>query len=175
MVADRTDRTDSARVAKSIRKLQPARAFLLGLVLPGSGQIYNGEAWKLPIIVGTFLYLTHELRVHNQLHGYAQKGLTYIQDEVKGTENPFIWSESGLESRIRFYRRLRDFDLILLSLAYVLQAAEAYVSAHLSTFDVQPNLTHIVPFYDKIAGKGAVFGLACHFPITYSHRSFAHE
>ena len=40
---------DGAIMFKSDKKPDPAKATVYSLLLPGLGQIYNGEAWKLPI------------------------------------------------------------------------------------------------------------------------------
>ena len=156
--------------------LNPARAFLLGLVVPGSGQVYNKQVWKLPVLLATFFLLGYNLNYQHQLYSYTAAALSYEQDMNPLTQNPWHTNQSNLERRLQFFRRQRDLAILLLPAAYILQAAEAYVAAHLSTFDVSNDLTFkTVPFYKQVPDKGMVFGIALRIQFVYVHKKKRHE
>ena len=156
------------------RAINPDQALLIGLALPGSGQIYNGETWKLPVVIGTGLTLAYILHVEHKLYTYTRTAFEFISDENEDTINPFpTRSRESLEGSMNRHQRNRDFYIILSSVAYILQAAEAYVGAHLLRFNVDKNLiqqpesltfsTFSVPRYDA----PPIYGLKVHIPLIY--------
>lgn len=122
----------------------PRKALLLSAVVPGAGQAYNKQYWKLPLVYGglaAFGYLFYDnRRVYNRLK------TEYI---ARVDEDPATTGEPGLaglsDANVRFFRdkyRSQSEQLGLgFVVTYLLTGAEAYVGAHLKTFDVSDDLS----------------------------------
>lgn len=119
----------------------PTKAVLLSL-LPGAGQIYNGQAWKIPIIYGalggvgyfTYTYYTQmkafkdeylSRRAGNepQLEGYTNYPVTSIYNLYQSNNKSF-----------------QTFVLITVAV-YGLNLIDAYVFGHLYDFQVSDDLS----------------------------------
>jgi hypothetical protein len=108
----------------------PTLALLMSAVVPGAGQVYNGEWWKVPILyalLGGFGYGAYE---QNQRYQEAVGNLNIALAE----------GNAGDEVRWRrsrdFYRDDRDKWIVYMGLTYVANLIDAYISAHLFDFDV---------------------------------------
>ena len=160
---------------KPSRNIDPDQALLIGLALPGSGQVYNGESWKLPAVLGTAITLAYLVNMEHKLYIYTKTAFEFVSDENEDTVNPFpTRSRESLEGNMNRYRRNRDFYIILSGVAYFLQAAEAYVGAHLLRFNINKALTPssksltFSSFNAPRYGAPPIYGLNIHIPLTYS-------
>lgn len=133
----------------------PKLAGWLSAGLPGAGQVYNGQWWKVPIVYGGAATLVY-------FHNFNKKERDLFQKEYRlrlngDLPNPETdpdryntwgrWNESQLLSARNYYRRNVEFMYILGGLLYLLNIVDAVVFAHLATFDVSDNLTmRIEPF-----------------------------
>jgi hypothetical protein len=148
-------RLDSMAVADTLLKPKwnrPTKALMLGLIVPGGGQLYNKKYWKLPILyagIGAAAYfwisnqsghsefkkkyaLEYELLEANPAHNIA-----YYSDRT----DYFYSSINQLSSERDNFRRYRDLAVAGSIAFYVLSLLDAYVDAHLSNFDLSPNLS----------------------------------
>ncbi len=149
----------------------PNRAAALSLLLPGSGQVYNKKYWKLPLVYGAlgglgFLIVdsTKDYRTFRDAY------LAVVDDDIL-TENPFpTLSESSLLTiRDRFNKR-RQQGIIFFSLAWILNSVDAFVDAHLASFDVSEDISmHVNPEGIRVGGTNA-FGVGIHF--TYQTNKY---
>jgi hypothetical protein len=144
----------------------PKRATRLALI-PGGGQIYNRDYWKLPIVYvafggGLYAYYLNSLKYRDYLNAY--KSFYDLDKDSKnyGKERPEM-VDSTVLVRVRnllntnseylparrdqaargknYWRRNRGFSLIVTGLIYSLSIIEANVAAHLKTFDLSDDLT----------------------------------
>ena len=124
------------------KEVLPARASLYSALLPGLGQIYNGDYWKLPIIYGGFIACTFFISNNNaQFQRYS-----YIYREINNPSDPdniidFGISSSQASSRKDTYRRWRDYSVLATLGVYVFNIIDANVSAHMYDFDVSEDIT----------------------------------
>ena len=117
----------------------PRKAMLYSAVLPGMGQAYNKKYWKLPIVYGGFYALTWVAFTYNDLYNeYKAELYEVVRDPAYIP--PSGYTETQLRSVTEFYRRQRDFFLILDGMWYLLQMVDAHVDAHLRDFDLNPQL-----------------------------------
>jgi hypothetical protein len=67
---------------------------------------------------------------------------------------------------IDFYRRKRDFTLVLMGLGYLLQIVDAHVDAHLKEFKYNPNLKKVslAPMVNQDNMTGRTTGMS----LTYT-------
>jgi hypothetical protein len=122
-------------------KHSPSRAALYSAVLPGLGQMYNKKNafWKLPIVVGGGIALGMSIAWNNREH-LRWKDAYF--DKLKGIK-PSNLPDLSLEGYNRIqkkYARDRDFLILLTLGAHGLQVLDAFVEAHLKTFNVDDNL-----------------------------------
>lgn len=126
---------------KSNREPLPGRATLYSVLLPGLGQIYNGELFKVPIYWGGMLVSVHLLvnnhnnymrfkRIHNEA--------TSTDPEISG--NVPINGETAKWYR-DVYRRYRDYSIVATALVYLLQVIDANVFAYMHDFEVNDDIT----------------------------------
>lgn len=132
----------------------PQRALWLSFVIPGGGQIYNRKYWKLPIFYGGFLGCMYAFTWNQQMYmDYSQAYLDIMDDNPNTNSYIDMFPPSyDIESNIsRFqtvfknrkdrYRRWRDLSTFCLIGVYALSIIDAYVDAHLSVFDISPDLS----------------------------------
>ncbi len=146
-----TIRTDSAVVGKksdtkhtkkkfSFRKMsKPKKAFILSMVLPGAGQLYNGQWYKVPVIYGGIVGLVYLLKDNKDK--YERLREAYILS-LKGEthEFPQFSSDALLFYRRKYFKKM-ELSYIGLGALYLLNGIDAFVSAHLLTFDVSDDLS----------------------------------
>ncbi|MBX3100941.1 MAG: hypothetical protein KF690_00375 [Bacteroidetes bacterium] len=109
----------------------PNRAALYSLILPGAGQIYNRDWWKVPLVWGG-------VGAAGYFIVYNHREFTRYRQLTETTEEPLRLQYRALRD---YHRRNRDFTILLTALGYALVAVEAYVDAHLYYFDVSDNLS----------------------------------
>ncbi|WP_436516708.1 DUF5683 domain-containing protein [Ekhidna sp. To15] len=131
---------EDAELFEEISELNPQRAALLSAILPGMGQVYNSQYWKVPIVLAGVLTFGHFINYNNKVyHGLRNAALL----SSKGLTNPYasiISTESSLVRSRDVFRRNRDFLIILGSAFYILQIVDAHVSAHLEEFKINDKL-----------------------------------
>ena len=134
----------------STRTHSPEGALWRALVLPGWGQIYNRQYWKVPFVyagLGGFAALAHFMNEryllyrHAYLYAIAPDRYPQYRDEGERFRTVIEAGRADLLRQYRDrYRRNRDLSYIALGLWYGLTVLDAYVHAHLYDFDVSENL-----------------------------------
>ena len=117
----------------------PGRATIYSLLLPGLGQFYNGEYWKIPVYwtclmtAGYFLY-TNDVNY---------KRFKYIHNQATTEGSGYTGSISGETAKYYrdIYRRYRDYSIVGTVLVYMLQVIDANVFAYMHDFEVTDDLS----------------------------------
>ncbi|WP_215238759.1 DUF5683 domain-containing protein [Dyadobacter helix] len=150
----------------------PRTATLLALI-PGGGQIYNRDYWKLPIIylgIGGGLYAFHlnSIKYNDYLSAYKSFYDLNKDSPTYGQVLPGITSDSTRTVRIRnlfatsseykqgnldqvkrgknYWRRNKNLSIVVAVLIYGLTIIETNVAAHLKTFDLTDDISmHVEP------------------------------
>ncbi|MDP4199661.1 MAG: DUF5683 domain-containing protein [Bacteroidota bacterium] len=124
----------------------PLEAILLSAAIPGAGQAYLDQWWKVPIIWGLgggFLYGAY---IQNFRYHYTQDTITNAY--ARHTPGDSLWAMRNEPVR-EFYRDDRDKWWIYVGLTYIATLLDAYIAANLYDFDVSnPSPTPIGSFYD---------------------------
>lgn len=158
-------------VKDSVKKHDPRIATRRSAILPGWGQAYNKQYWKIPLAygiiaipVGTYIYNNNTYK--KLKFAYEAR---YKQAQGDPSDVPFIDPElTGLsiDNLINYrnaYRRDRDYSVLFFLLAWGFQVVDATVFAHLKEFDVSNNLSmQLRPRLDPIsrnAGLSLTFQL----------------
>ncbi len=160
---------------KAKPKHDPRKATFRSAVLPGWGQAYNREYWKIPIVYGVLAipastYLYNSKYYKRMKTGYqALYAATYLKDssmlsqvsqKVKRKDGTFF-DLATYQSYRNSYKRDKDYSLLWFILLWGVNVADATVFGHLKDFDVSDDLTlHINPSFvpnTKAAGLSFVF------------------
>jgi len=126
-------------------KGKPGRAAFYGLIIPGGGQIYNRDWWKLPIAYGIEGFLVY--RIINTTSNYNAYQDAYLE-MLKGERTEFNgFTSVDAVKRVRDgYRKEKEFSYIYFLGGRLLVLFEAFIDRHLSEFDVSDDLSiNIVP------------------------------
>ncbi len=133
---------DHVELFTEISTLNPKRAAILSAVLPGLGQVYNKQYWKVPLIIGGGVLFGHYIKYQDRLYHSFRSALIAETDKDLRTENPFSpLSEATLATNVNKLRRDRDYLMILTSFFYLLNIVDAHISAHLHEFQINDELS----------------------------------
>ena len=124
---------------QSDTKPDPGKATIYSILLPGLGQIYNGELYKVPIYWGGLLVSTHCLMNNNRNY----KRFKRIHNEATTPGSGYTESISGETAKWYrdVYRRYRDYSIVATALVYVLQVMDANVFAYMHDFEVNDDIS----------------------------------
>jgi len=127
----------------------PRKASLYSAILPGMGQAYNKNYWKIPIIYGGFFALGYAVNYYDDRYKTFRKELFTLLEEG-GSTTPLGLSEDQVRSLVDKSRRERDFYMIMTGVLYLLQVAEAHIDAHLKEFKLNPDLkVSVEPMFER--------------------------
>lgn len=119
----------------------PTKAWHRSAFVPGLGQIYNRQYWKVPIIYTgfTLLYLMYRFNADNYdeflaLAKYSQQGTAPkpgdkyydIYQRIQGNSGV---NQQALTDATRSYARYRDLAVIIFVAGWGIQTIDAYVDA----------------------------------------------
>lgn len=163
----------------SLQKHSPRKAAYYSLMLPGLGQAYNRQYWKMPFVYGglgavVFFIRYYHVRYQDFLWPYyfSYDGTTGKQ--LRTEAEVFLRSQNQTRTLTLdqitkgkdFYRRYRDLNLLLVVGVWALAAVEANVSAHLKTFDMSEDLSfRFEPDTYNNSFTGQVYGVKVVVPI----------
>jgi hypothetical protein len=151
---------DSVRITINQSKVKdPKTATLLSAIVPGAGQVYNGKAWKVPMIYSGFAANIYFIDFNGRRYTIFREAL---QQFDKGIPNSFPnLNRDGLVRNVNFWRRNRDLNYFLFIGIYALNIIDAHVDAHLSAFDVSDDLSlRFEPSFETLSAGGNIFGLS---------------
>lgn len=141
----------------------PTSVLYKSMIIPGWGQIVNKQIWKVPIVYGLLgglgwysVYTTKNY--HDYRAAYYNLNEEADNDFRFGPTPDYISEDANLEQLrdIRnTYRNRRDQIYIGLVLAYGLNIIDAYVFAHMRSFDVSENLSMRPQIKPGIPGQAA--------------------
>ena len=144
----------------------PRKATLASLILPGLGQVYNRQYWKVPIVMGGVMGCVYAITWNNKTYQDYRTAYYDIMIDSRNDPNgerPETWSESwqvyipssvdpatqlhnstfqnNLKRNKDYFRRYRDLSYIVGVAIYFIILADAYVDAQMFDFDVSPDLS----------------------------------
>ncbi len=167
----RRARRDSIIFAKHVyftdSSFSPRKATIRSALLPGWGQIYNKQYWKLPFVYAA-IGITAGFYISNRAT-YREFRNAYILEVVDSlpSTDPRIpaelqaYSVNSLKFNRDNFRKYSDLSIIAFFLAWGVNVIDATVTAHLKQFDVSDNLTlKINPNMNFLKQPGLTFTLA---------------
>ncbi|MEO6830971.1 MAG: DUF5683 domain-containing protein [Chitinophagaceae bacterium] len=141
----------------------PKKSALYSAILPGAGQFYNRQYWKIPVIyvgigVATYFLVDNSTQYQRYRRAYISRiNNPNFQDEFTG-----IRSEGDLKILQDFYKKNLDMTVLFTTIGYMLQVMDALAFAHLKNFDISKNISlKMQPLVLPNGGVG--MGLAMRF------------
>lgn len=139
--------------------LAPSRAAFYSAVLPGLGQAYNNNYWKIPIIyagigTGIYFYVSNDRQYHRYRKAYKRRIAGY-DDEFTNEDGDVIISTDGLVDAQRMYSRNKEISILVTLGFYVLNIVDANVDAHLGQFNISEDLS-LRPTHQFDANTGRI-------------------
>lgn len=146
----------------------PRKATYLALALPGSGQIYNGQWWKVPILYGGIGATVYGISWNStQFKKYKTAFVdytVYLEEKAKDPDLPYpenpSWDKvyiggdvegftpqqqttfkKQLQNKKDNFKRNRDLLYIVMGAVYALQVIDACVFAHFYDFEIDEDLS----------------------------------
>ena len=142
------ERVAAVDTSKKIFQPVPKRAALFSAMLPGAGQLYNRQYWKVGLVyagvgAATFFLIDNTTQYQKYRKAYvARLSDPNVQDEFTdrwpgGTAQV----TANLNTLQSFYKRNLDLTYLLTGVGYALQVLDALAFSHLHNFDVSPNIS----------------------------------
>ncbi|NIG53649.1 DUF5683 domain-containing protein [Chitinophaga sp. Cy-1792] len=125
----------------------PRKAALYSAVLPGLGQAYNREYWKIPLVyaaigtcTGFFIFNMKEYKRYRDAYRIRLLNNPDIHDEFE-TIYPRTYPADAIKVIRDQYRSYVDYSVLFFVLSYGLNIVDATVFAHLRSFDISDDLS----------------------------------
>ncbi len=169
---------DSAIKQKHIPRIATRRSAMI----PGWGQAYNREYWKIPLVYGALAIPTFTFFDNNNYYKMCKfaydavyaatvgnsngikdsSQLQFIDSKVRRTDGTLL-GLSDYQNYRNTFRKNRDYSIFWFIILWGVNVADATVFAHLKDFDVSNDLTmHLQPNLNPITKTpeiGFVFNL----------------
>ncbi|MDR6338397.1 hypothetical protein HNQ91_001448 [Filimonas zeae] len=169
---------DTSQALMKKKAHSPGKATARSAMIPGWGQAYNGEYWKIPIVWGALSIPALMFEFNNRYYqktkfAYEQVFqynitrdealLRAISADVKRSDGqPYGLSE--YQSSRNFYRQNRDYSVLWFVILWGVNVVDATVFGHLKHFDVSDDLSlQIKPTFNSTGTNSASVGLAVSF------------
>lgn len=129
--------------APKVRIIEPRKALLWSLA-PAGGQIYNGRYWKAPLVYGAFVAIAATADFNTTNYNRLQKAyLAKLRGETHEFTGTGLDSPESLKRLRDSYDKRRQTSYVGVFLVYAMQSMEAFVDAHLMTFDTKDDLLEL--------------------------------
>lgn len=117
-------------------------------ILPGWGQAYNRDYWKIPVVYGvlaipaaTWVYNNTWYHRTRDAYNIVINEQTDLYPTIDARLQPLISDPSTIQYYRNYFRKSRDYSVLYFLLAWGLNVADATVFAHLKGFDVSDDLS----------------------------------
>jgi hypothetical protein len=114
------------------------KATMYSLLVPGLGQIYNREYWKLPLYLGAMGFGIH-------YYSDCARNFERFRNIYKeATENSDYSGPITADQAVYYrniYRRYRDYALLAVAAIYLLQVMDANVFSYMHNFEVDDDIS----------------------------------
>lgn len=138
-------------------KIVPRTATIRSAMVPGWGQFYNRQYWKLPIVAAAFGVNIYFIIRNDERYHYYRGQLGEAIDAKVTTKNVLLYetkddidvskrvsreySQDQLNNIVAGYRKNRDGSYLFLLATWAANIVDANVTAHLKTFDMTDDIS----------------------------------
>lgn len=112
-------------------------------LLPGAGQIYNHQAWKVPVIYGAFAGVGYFIYDNYKAMRLFKDEYLYRVNHNDETQNPdyVSYPTSNILELYNTYNRNFQLMIIIAAGIYGLNLLDAYVFGHLFNFTIDDDIS----------------------------------
>lgn len=149
----------------------PSRATKRSALIPGWGQAYNKQYWKIPIVYAILAIPASTYVYNNDMYTKTKFAYEARFKELKGDISavPLIdptlknLSLGSLQSYRNIFRKDKDYSIMWFILAWGVNIVDATVSGHLKEFDISNNLSLRIEPYAQPMLRQSGLSLQVHF------------
>jgi hypothetical protein len=140
----------------------PKKAGLYAALLPGLGQAYNRQYWKIPIVyVGLGVAGYFVVRNTTEYNKLRKAYIGRISSNYPTDEYIKVYSTEQLRQLQDDQSRTVNMTILFSSLGYLVQVLDAITSAHLRNFDISRDIS--LRMQPVVSPYGAGMGLVMNF------------
>jgi len=145
----------------------PKKAILFAII-PGGGQVYNRRWWKLPLVYGALTAGVLIVDYNRDFYLRYRAALNLARAGEPHEFTPFGLSTTTLKIRRDLANKYMQQAYLATFAIYLLQGTEAFVDAHLRTFDMDEDLSlKLRPTVDFLPQTNQpVVGMTISIPIS---------
>ena len=159
------DTVVSKKVDSTWYNHSPRKAAIRSAIIPGWGQAYNKQHWKIPIVyaaLGTTAYIFNynitnyrDLRFAYKAMVEAQNGDSVNYKLMKPQYR--LYDQESIRYYRNEFRKNVDYTVLVFILFWGLNVADAAAAAHLRTFDVSSDISlRIKPGYSEMGNTAGL-------------------
>lgn len=147
---------DSAVVVKKKEVHDPRKATIRSAILPGWGQAYNKEYWKIPIVYGALSIPVITFVFNNTWYKRTRDAYTILINQDSAHYGDIYgdlarYDTRTLQNARNQYRRDRDYSVLWFLILWGVNVVDATVFGHLKHFDVSDDLNvQVNPTFNNV-------------------------
>ncbi len=140
----------------------PKKAGLYSAIVPGLGQLYNRQYWKIPVVyLGVAVAGYYFVDNLNQYQSYRKAYIGRINNPYPTDKYVGLYNTGELQQLQNDYSKYLDMTALFSVIGYALQVMDAVTAAHLKNFDISRDISmRMVPVATP---NGAGLGLVMNF------------
>jgi hypothetical protein len=121
----------------------PKKAIMYSAILPGLGQVYNRQYWKVPIIYAGMAAAFIAYDFNNSRYQQYKKAYIARIDNNPSTTDEFVglYTDANLKTLQDSYKRFADMTILFTAVGFAIQSLDALTAAHLKNFDVSKDIS----------------------------------
>jgi len=132
----------SALKTKALFQPIPKKSGMYSALLPGAGQFYNRQYWKLPIIYVGFGVAAYFIADNlNNYNDFRKAYISSINNPNRTDKYANIYTTDQLKILQSDYEKYLDLTILFTSIGYIGQIMDAVAGAHLRNFDISEDLS----------------------------------
>ncbi len=157
-----TNTQDTALAKKTKWQPNPKKAGLYAALIPGLGQVYNRQYWKLPIVYGGLAVAGYLVVFNsNEYNTYRKAYIGRINNPYPTDEYVGVYNTEQLKQIQDDYNRSLNMSVLFASVGYLVQVLDAITAAHLRNFDISRDIS--MQMRPVVTPLGGGIGLVMNF------------
>ena len=147
VMSSAADSTPLLAAKKGPFQPNPKKSGLYSALLPGLGQLYNRQYWKVPLVYGAMgVAVYFIIDNENNYQSYRKAYIGRINNPNPTDQYVNRYSTDQLQQLQNDYSKYLDLTALLTAIGYALQVMDAVTSAHLKNFDISRDISmHVSP------------------------------
>jgi hypothetical protein len=157
-----TTTQDTTLSKKTKWQPNPKKAGLYAALVPGLGQVYNRQYWKLPLVYGGLAVAGYLVVFNsNEYNTYRKAYIGRINNPYPTDEYVGVYNTEQLKQIQDDYNRSLNMSVLFASVGYLVQVLDAITAAHLRNFDISRDIS--MQMRPVVTPLGGGIGLVMNF------------